>query len=942
MVWRMHALSLKAVFCLMFTFVSTTALAQQLIRGKVTDEKGEAVVGASALIKGTQKGATTDVNGTFVIENLISGTYTVVVSYIGFTTREVKVAVPGSETLTIKLEESAANLEEVVVTGLFDKRTRMEASVAISTISGAEVAKQAPVSAADLLKNVPGVYVNSSLGEIRNTVYSRGVAAGSTDGANGYYYVSMQEDGLPVTNTTFTNYGPDFFLRADATVSRLEAVRGGTASILGANAPGGIFNYIMKEGGDKLEGEVRARYGLEGNGHNSFYRADVNVGGPLGKNWSWDAGGFYRYDEGHWYPGYPLNKGGQLRANVVKKYATGSVKLYAKYLNDRNGWQQFLPTVDFQSPKILDGFNNYTSLAGPALQQDFSVNQTGRSETFNSVDQTYNKDKSIGGTWEQRLGGRWTLNNAIRYSDKSSTWNTAIHANPLQMNSLIAYVLLGTLGQPGNYSFNSRSTGAQLLQVNSLTGYDFTVTGGATPGSNWVPNAFLYIPLLYNNQEVKEVLDQFSLTKRLKNMSFVIGGFYGHTSIDKTSGIIGSGLGLIQDRPELVSATRMNPNGTITQLTNPNGLMNIGGGLSINKATQNQLAFFLGNTWQASPALNVDWGIRLDHINVSGQNTPGVTTQSTTGGIDGNPLTFYDNTIGSAPQSFGFNKSISTFSYSVGANYKINNNFAIYGRVSQGKKAPDLDLYFGATSDFLAQGLNPIAQRLFQVEGGVKVKSGTLNLFVTPFYSELSNVPNVQWFRNADNSSYFSPALFNKFRTVGVELEGDYQLNKHFNLRGVFTLQKGTAVSYSTWLGRNPGAADDSLVSYSGTEQDNLPRTMLNITPSYTLGKFSAQLTWSFMGRRQANAANAFQLPSFSQFNFSTGYDVSKRLTIGLIVNNIFNTYGIMLWSRPGDIVESLDRQGFTKEVYEQNKNRVYTSSSIPPRAYFLNATFRF
>ena len=143
-------------------------------------------------------------------------------------------------------------LDEVIVTGVFDQRTRLESSIAISTLKAKDIERLAPVSAADLLKNIPGVYVNSSLGEIRNTIYSRGVSVGSNDGASGYYYVSMQEDGLPVTNATFTNFGPDFFLRADLTTSRVEAVRGGTASILGSNAPGGIFNYVSKTGGTEF------------------------------------------------------------------------------------------------------------------------------------------------------------------------------------------------------------------------------------------------------------------------------------------------------------------------------------------------------------------------------------------------------------------------------------------------------------------------------------------------------------------------------------------------------------------------------------------------------------------------------------------------------------------------------------------------------------------
>ena len=119
----------------------------------------------------------------------------------------------------------------------------MDASISISTIGAKQLERVAPTSSSDLLKNIPGVYVNQSRGEIWNSVYSRGLSAGSIDNLNGYRYVSLQEDGLPVTNVELS---PDLFLRADAMTNRVEAVRGGTASILGANAPGGIFNYVSK------------------------------------------------------------------------------------------------------------------------------------------------------------------------------------------------------------------------------------------------------------------------------------------------------------------------------------------------------------------------------------------------------------------------------------------------------------------------------------------------------------------------------------------------------------------------------------------------------------------------------------------------------------------------------------------------------------------------
>jgi outer membrane receptor protein involved in Fe transport len=175
-------------------------------------------------------------------------------------------------------------------------------------------------------------------------------------------------------------------------------------------------------------------------------------------------------------------------------------------------------------------------------------------------------------------------------------------------------------------------------------------------------------------------------------------------------------------------------------------------------------------------------------------------------------------------------------------------------------------------------------------------------------------------------------------------MEADYAFAQHFNVRGVLTFQKSKATDYNVWLANGFGSEDDSLVSYSGNETDNIARSIANITPSYNLDKFYAQLTWAFMGKRQANVANAFLLPSFSQFNFSTGYDLSKHFALSLVINNIFNTYGVMSWSRPGSFLQALDRQGFTKEMYEEavKNNTPYSTVSIPARAYFITATFKF
>lgn len=175
-----------------------------VVSGKVTDEKGEALPGVSIVVKGTTRGTKSDVQGLYQLAVPNAGAV-LVFSFVGYMAKEMTVGT--GLTLNVALDVDSRALNEVIVTGVFDKRRRMEASVGITTLSSNQIQRLQPNSAADLLKNVPGVYVNSSQGEIRNTVYSRGVGAGTS----GYFYVSMQEDGLPVTNVSGTSWGPTTF-----------------------------------------------------------------------------------------------------------------------------------------------------------------------------------------------------------------------------------------------------------------------------------------------------------------------------------------------------------------------------------------------------------------------------------------------------------------------------------------------------------------------------------------------------------------------------------------------------------------------------------------------------------------------------------------------------------------------------------------------------------
>src|SRR5690606_12935198 len=100
-------------------FISVIAFSQGTISGTVTDgELGGPLPGATVRVKGTNSGTSTDFDGNFVVE-VSQSSGTLIVSYIGFVTKEVGFTSTGSLG-SIALMPDAQELGEVVVTGVMD------------------------------------------------------------------------------------------------------------------------------------------------------------------------------------------------------------------------------------------------------------------------------------------------------------------------------------------------------------------------------------------------------------------------------------------------------------------------------------------------------------------------------------------------------------------------------------------------------------------------------------------------------------------------------------------------------------------------------------------------------------------------------------------------------------------------------------------------------
>jgi iron complex outermembrane recepter protein len=700
--------------------------------------------------------------------------------------------------------EPEASEDTIIVTGVFNAKRIEDAPISINVVTSEEIAQHAAVSAADLLKSVPGVFVNSSLGEIRNVVFSRGVSANSLDAASGYYYVSLQEDGLPVELATATNFGPDYFLRPDLNLGRLEALRGGTASITGPNAPGGIFNYISKTGKSNPGVEVSAKFGLEGNGENPYYRADVFAGGKLSDDLYYSIGGFYRADRGAHDPGYNHNKGGQIHGNLLYDYGDGSLLFTGKYLNDHNGWFEFTPAIGGKA-NYPTGFGPTSSVLPPANSKHSYPLVGGGSATWDPTSLVHSKSLSFGLNWKHDLSDDFHFENKVRYSRNTTDWNTGAVISVIPIDDIVTSFVNGTAFlPPGTYNYKFHNTGAAAATVASffVPGPPFPVRATVSnnlPNQGILTNGILTQAAFVQHFKSDNFVDQATVTKEMGDHHLALGGYMALSKLSNTGGAAGFGFSTLTNQPQMLDVT-YTPNGstTVYQLTDPgSGFGNMGSPFGPDYyGKQNQYSAFFGDTWQATPQLTIEAGGRFESIkyNVSNQTFNGFAGNPlAVGGVDGNVLTVYDNAVSTKGALLNTKRRYSFFNYSGSVAYEVSDSFNVYARYTSGKKAPDFGTIASINTPSTIATQFPKPQEIQQFEMGLKFHRPGLDLQFFPFYSRLSNVTSPQTFTytaGAQAGQFYSPSpVAGTIKTYGVEISASADLVSTLKSHAQITLQ---------------------------------------------------------------------------------------------------------------------------------------------------------
>jgi len=205
------------------------------ITGTVVDERGEPIIGANVLEKGTTNGVITDIDGNFTI-SLSSDEAVLQFSYIGYVNQEIKAG--NQAFLNITLKEDLLNLDEVVVVGYGTVKKR-DLTGAVASVDAAKIASVPATNASEALQGrVPGVMVTNSNWSpgTSPTVMIRGKR--SITASNDPLYVI---DGVPVTG------GLGEISPAD--IESMEVLKDASATaIYGARGANGVILISTKQG----------------------------------------------------------------------------------------------------------------------------------------------------------------------------------------------------------------------------------------------------------------------------------------------------------------------------------------------------------------------------------------------------------------------------------------------------------------------------------------------------------------------------------------------------------------------------------------------------------------------------------------------------------------------------------------------------------------------
>jgi len=284
---RMH---MKLVFFIALNFFASQSLVYSQengsIKGTIKDAlSGEELIGANVFLKGTTRGTATDYNGNYVISNIPPETYTLIVSYLGYSNKEMQVTVVSKRTLeiSVSLEFVIVEGDEVVVTGQAEAQMaainqQLSARSIKNVVSAKKIQEIPDANAAEAVGRLPGVSLIRSGGE-GSKVVVRGLSP---------KYNKIQVEGVKMAATGSDDRSSDLSMISPYMLEGIELTKAALPD-QEADVIGGSVNFILREAPNKFHMDALAQTSYNGlkndigdykfvlSGSNRFFNSNLGI-----------------------------------------------------------------------------------------------------------------------------------------------------------------------------------------------------------------------------------------------------------------------------------------------------------------------------------------------------------------------------------------------------------------------------------------------------------------------------------------------------------------------------------------------------------------------------------------------------------------------------------------------------------------------------------------
>ena len=276
--------------------------------------------------------------------------------------QETPAAAPAADPAQTADTAPPVDQPDIIVTGRAAGNgiNKLEAGYSVTTLSADDIKLQAPKSSGDVLKSIPGVWVESSGGVGTSNIFVRGIP--STGDAP---FVTMQFNGVPVYGSSSLSFMDQTgIVRLDETVAGIEGVNGGPASLYSDGQPGLTTNLRLREGHDQTQGSIGASIT-----DYSTWRVDGWLSGKLADDLYYMVGGYVSRGDTVRSAGFNTERGQQITANITKKFSRGKFNIFARYTDDHGEWflpfAANVPGIDRGTYNQLNKYTRYATIISP-------------------------------------------------------------------------------------------------------------------------------------------------------------------------------------------------------------------------------------------------------------------------------------------------------------------------------------------------------------------------------------------------------------------------------------------------------------------------------------------------------------------------------------------------------------------------------------------------